>query len=148
HSVRSPTGVNRRVGTNAVTRTVSKPPAAASASRRSPRRQVRPPRSEMLISRSPVLTVHQGVTMSPKITVVVPTIRPERMEQFREDWEPLFAKHNVTLITVFDGEEPRVTVDGSWVHTPTPLTEFILTPLSDLDGVERRTHRIEFGKTG
>lgn len=45
-----------------------------------------------------------------KIVCVVPTIRPESMVSFREAWGGLFEKHNVTLITVWDGENPRVDV--------------------------------------
>lgn len=45
-----------------------------------------------------------------KIICVVPTIRPESMEKFRTAWTPLFEKHSVTLITVWDGERPHFTV--------------------------------------
>ena len=45
------------------------------------------------------------------IAVVVPTIRPESMERFKEAWRPLFEKHNVKLITVYDGDEPNVNGD-------------------------------------
>lgn len=44
------------------------------------------------------------------IAVVVPTIRPERMKWFTDQWENLFYKHQVTLITVWDGEVHRMTV--------------------------------------
>lgn len=43
------------------------------------------------------------------IAVVVPTIRPERMEWFRGKWADLFRKHKVMLITVWDGEVHRIT---------------------------------------
>lgn len=39
----------------------------------------------------------------PSICCVVPTIRQSHMEEFRKAWAPLFEKHNVTLITVWDG---------------------------------------------
>ena len=42
------------------------------------------------------------------ITCVVPTIRPESMARFEEAWKPLFEKHGVRLITVWDGEHPKV----------------------------------------
>lgn len=45
-----------------------------------------------------------------KIIVVVPSIRPERMASFRRAWSGLFEKHKVSLITVWDGEEPQVHV--------------------------------------
>lgn len=44
-----------------------------------------------------------------KIVCVVPSIRSERMAEFRKAWAPLFERHGVTLITVWDGEKPRVT---------------------------------------
>jgi reversibly glycosylated polypeptide/UDP-arabinopyranose mutase len=46
-----------------------------------------------------------------KIAVVVPTIRPESYESFREAWAPLFKKHNVDIFTVWDGEHPRIDVE-------------------------------------
>lgn len=46
-----------------------------------------------------------------KIAVVVPTIRPEYMQKFKEAWQPLFEKHNCILVTVWDGENPIVSVD-------------------------------------
>lgn len=42
------------------------------------------------------------------IACVVPTIRPAQFEAFREAWLPLFAQHQVELITVWDGDEPLV----------------------------------------
>jgi len=57
----------------------------------------------------------------PSICCVVPSIRPEQMAEFRKAWAPLFERHGVTLITVWDGDEPwfevsNVTsvVDGLW----------------------------------
>jgi hypothetical protein len=44
----------------------------------------------------------------PSICCVVPSIRPEQMESFRKVWAPLFEKHKVTLITVWDGDKPTV----------------------------------------
>lgn len=49
----------------------------------------------------------------PKIVCVVPSIRPDSMSKFREAWRELFEKHQVTLITVWDGETPRVEI---WTH--------------------------------
>lgn len=48
-----------------------------------------------------------------KITIacVVPTIRPECMKKFKKAWQPLFEKHNCTLITVWDGEDPEINVN-------------------------------------
>lgn len=48
-----------------------------------------------------------------KIVCVVPTVRPESMKTFKEAWAPLFEKHSVTLITVWDGEKPRIEYQGS-----------------------------------
>lgn len=42
------------------------------------------------------------------IAVVVPTIRPESMKKFEKAWESLFKKHDLTLLTVQDGENPVV----------------------------------------
>ena len=43
-----------------------------------------------------------------KIAVVVPSIRPESLITFLGKWEKLFAKHEIMLVIVFDGENPRV----------------------------------------
>lgn len=42
------------------------------------------------------------------ISVVVPTIRQESYERFLNVWNPLFDKHHIDLITVFDGDEPKI----------------------------------------
>ncbi len=44
--------------------------------------------------------------------VVVPTIRPESHARFVKEWRPLFERHNATLITVWDGENPVVEVSS------------------------------------
>lgn len=44
----------------------------------------------------------------PSIVCVTPSIRPEQMESFRKAWAHLFKKHEVTLITVWDGDDPQV----------------------------------------
>lgn len=46
----------------------------------------------------------------PKIVVVIPTIREAQYKSFIEAWKPLFTKHEVTLVTVWDGETPRADV--------------------------------------
>lgn len=48
----------------------------------------------------------------PSICCVTPTVRPEQMESFRKAWAPLFDKHQVVLITVWDGENPQVEYRG------------------------------------
>lgn len=45
----------------------------------------------------------------PKIVCVVPTIRPESHAAFVKAWTTLFLKHEVTLVTVWDGEDPEIT---------------------------------------
>lgn len=45
-----------------------------------------------------------------RISVVVPTCRPTQYRKFLKAWKPLFKKHGVDLITVFDGDTPRVEV--------------------------------------
>jgi reversibly glycosylated polypeptide/UDP-arabinopyranose mutase len=56
-----------------------------------------------------------------KVAVVVPTI-PQRAaiyEQFLSIWHMTFAKHDIMLIQVLDGDEPTVTVDIG-AGTPQP----------------------------
>ena len=48
----------------------------------------------------------------PTIACVTPTIRRECFDKFHEAWKPLFRKHNVTLITVWDGDKPSLDVTG------------------------------------
>jgi len=51
------------------------------------------------------------------IAVVIPTIRPDDMKAFKKAWSPLFKKHDVILITVFDGKKPTViceSEDSNW----------------------------------
>lgn len=43
-----------------------------------------------------------------KTAVVIPTIRIESYRQFLQAWEQDFKKHDITLVTVFDGERPKV----------------------------------------
>lgn len=62
----------------------------------------------------------------PKIVVVTPTIRPESMVSFREAWAAIFAKHAVTLITVWDGEVPRIEYSDSTCRGPAITTGFDL----------------------
>ena len=45
------------------------------------------------------------------IAVVVPTVREDRWRVFKDAWADLFKKHGAYLITVWDGEVPRVTAD-------------------------------------
>ena len=47
-----------------------------------------------------------------KIAVVVPTIRKEQYNNFLSVWEPLFNKHNVALISVFDGKTVNLVSDN------------------------------------
>jgi hypothetical protein len=46
------------------------------------------------------------------IAVVVPTIREEQYKLFCDAWHDLFDKHNVVLVTVWDGDEPRLDCNG------------------------------------
>lgn len=60
------------------------------------------------------------------IAVVIPTIRPESMRTFMDAWIDLFTKHNVTLVTVLDGEIPTVEeglVDTDKKFTPEQIME-------------------------
>lgn len=42
------------------------------------------------------------------VACVVPTCRPDRLEEFRKNWDHLFRRHNVRLVVVRDGDEPQV----------------------------------------
>lgn len=44
--------------------------------------------------------------------IVIPTIRPDDMAAFKEAWRPLFDKHDVKIVTVYDGKKPWVQMDG------------------------------------
>jgi hypothetical protein len=42
------------------------------------------------------------------IAAVLPSIRPEMVNAFKEAWKPIFEKHNVELVVVYDGDEPKL----------------------------------------
>jgi reversibly glycosylated polypeptide / UDP-arabinopyranose mutase len=42
----------------------------------------------------------------PNIAVIVPTIREDRFKQFLDCWFPLFKKHDVLFVVVWDGDDP------------------------------------------
>lgn len=46
------------------------------------------------------------------IAVVVPTVRPEQFETFKNAWKDQFDLYNVSLIAVHDGETPRIEYKG------------------------------------
>jgi len=48
-----------------------------------------------------------------KIACVVPTIRPAQHAAFVKAWAPLFERHNVALITVWDGDVPYIELEGA-----------------------------------
>jgi reversibly glycosylated polypeptide/UDP-arabinopyranose mutase len=50
------------------------------------------------------------MTKPNKIVVVIPTIRVEQYKTFLKAWDFLFNRHEVTLITVWDGDIPEVAV--------------------------------------
>lgn len=53
----------------------------------------------------------------PTLCVVVPTIRPDRMVEFRQAWASLFERHQCQLVTVWDGDAPQISADGApWVR--------------------------------
>jgi hypothetical protein len=61
------------------------------------------------------------------IACVVPTIRPAQHAAFVEAWAPLFQRHNVELITVWDGDVPAIRIEGAEI-----TAEHILGPDADL----------------
>ncbi len=50
------------------------------------------------------------------IAVVIPTIRPEKLKDFKCAWQPLFTKHDVSVIVVIDGEKPYVEFDSQRIE--------------------------------
>lgn len=46
------------------------------------------------------------------IALVVPTIRPARYDRFVDTWLLLLEQHNVTLVTIWDGDEPVAICEG------------------------------------
>jgi len=72
------------------------------------------------------------VSKKPNIVCVVPSIRPDSIQEFRKAWAPLFKKHEVTIITVWDGRrrtpdmpvEPvaEIESDGKILHVVWPCT--------------------------
>jgi reversibly glycosylated polypeptide/UDP-arabinopyranose mutase len=54
------------------------------------------------------------------VAVVIPTIRKECLEKFKKEWQDQFDLWDVTLIVVWDGDNPRVQVDDEWVDFKYP----------------------------
>ncbi len=50
---------------------------------------------------------HHYIDME-NIAIVIPTIREQSYKEFLDAWQSLFFRHNIELITVFDGEKPMV----------------------------------------
>lgn len=59
------------------------------------------------------------------IAVVVPTVRPEQYKRFLSAWKKQFDEHGVSLITVWDGDKPRLEVDGKAVSYPKSLMRLV-----------------------
>lgn len=57
--------------------------------------------------------------MAANICIVVPTIREDQLKKFKAAWADLFAKHDVELIVVHDGERDKVYLEHD---TPTRLS--------------------------
>lgn len=55
------------------------------------------------------------------IAVVCGTIRPEMMDKFRKEWQPLFDNHNVEFILVVDGDDQHIEHDGKRVDIKSDL---------------------------
>ncbi len=60
------------------------------------------------------------------IAVVVPSNRPERLQEFEDAWRPLFRRHGVTLVRVVDGDDPQCRIsfstDITYTCTTVPLS--------------------------
>lgn len=52
------------------------------------------------------------------IVVVVPTIRPESFERFKDAWRDLFLKHSVDLLSVWDGDNPHLERESYYADDP------------------------------
>lgn len=73
--------------------------------------------------------------MDYKLAIIVPTIREESYAKFLDIWKPLFEKHKVQLITVWDGEKPRlncVSYTGSSISQTTQGIESVMGEYADL----------------
>lgn len=46
------------------------------------------------------------------ICCVLPSIRPQHLAEFKQEWKRLFESHRVTVVAVLDGDEPLLEVDG------------------------------------
>ena len=57
---------------------------------------------------SVIITQVMKRIMKSSIAAVIPTIRPESYKKFLKRWEEQFKKHNVTVVVVWDGDEPVV----------------------------------------
>ena len=62
--------------------------------------------------------------MDTRIAVVVPTIRPEKWQDFQKSWEELFYKYHVDLISVWDGEDPQLRYDGGFYQVKGIMGEY------------------------
>ena len=81
------------------------------------------------------------MSSKPKIVCVTPTCRPESHAAFVAAWRPLFERHAVTLVTVWDGDNPTVDVqfpDGKGY----PLGTFLDTTGAKRDLYCRRTDAV------
>lgn len=70
-----------------------------------------------------------------RISVIVPSIRPESHKIFVEKWKTLFDKHNVSFITVWDGEEPLLDVDGDKFSVKDVMGDYSDVIFNKNDGV-------------
>lgn len=66
----------------------------------------------------------------PKIAVVVPTVRPESFETFLYGWNQLFHRHEVLLIEVRDGDDPKLHTHQYHVDKPVEFSREAATILS------------------
>lgn len=57
--------------------------------------------------------------MSLELAVVVPSIRPDRRQEFVDAWRELFRLHRATLITVWDGDSPEIEINDAVWASPT-----------------------------
>lgn len=70
-----------------------------------------------------------------RTSVIVPTIRSESHKVFVEKWKTLFDKHDISLITIWDGDEPILEVDGDKFSVKDIMGEYSDVIFNKNDGV-------------
>lgn len=59
------------------------------------------------------------------IAMVVPTIRPESMDAFEDNWSQLIEKHEAVLIKIQDGDTPKIFINNKETPYPQEIMELV-----------------------